>query len=75
MLVYGILSNLRSLFVDLLVDRNAMYAVVPDDILRLLGIGVVRTVRLRLANNRVIKGSLSRSRAIELAPHREITMK
>lgn len=36
-----------------------MYTAIPGDILRLLDIGVVRTVRLRLANNRVIKKLLS----------------
>lgn len=41
--------------VELIVDTGATYTVLPDRILEELGVKVVRSTRLRLADNRVIE--------------------
>ena len=41
--------------VELLVDTGATYTVMPCDVLEDLGIGVLRRVRLRLADGRVVE--------------------
>ncbi len=40
---------------ELLVDTSATYTVIPHDILEALNIKILRHVRLRLADNRVIE--------------------
>ena len=48
----------RSVSIDLLVDTRATYTLLPSDLLKELGIQPVRSVRLRLANGRVIERPL-----------------
>jgi len=44
--------------IELIVDIGATYTVLPSKILEKLGISVLRTVRLKLADNRVIERPL-----------------
>ncbi|GBC70567.1 hypothetical protein HRbin02_00335 [Candidatus Calditenuaceae archaeon HR02] len=44
--------------VDLLVDTGSTYTVIPQSVLEKLGVVSIRTVRLRLADNRVIERPL-----------------
>ena len=48
----------RSRDVELLVDTGATYTVIPRGVLEDLGIKVLRYVRLRLADNRVVEKPL-----------------
>ena len=48
----------KSRDVELLVGTGATYTVVPCDVLEALNIRVLRRVRLRLADNRVIEGPI-----------------
>jgi len=48
----------RVIEVELLVDTGATYTVLPSSVLKELGVEVVRTVRLRLADGRVIERPL-----------------
>ena len=45
----------KSRYVELLVDTSATYTVIPRDVLEALNIKVLRYVRLRLADDRVIE--------------------
>ena len=53
--IWNPLNPSRSRDVELLVDTGATYTVVPCDVLEALNIRVLRHVRLRLADNRVIE--------------------
>jgi len=44
--------------VDLLVDTGSTYTVIPHSVLKKLGVVSIRTVRLRLADNKVIERPL-----------------
>ena len=48
----------RVLEVELLVDTGATYTVLPARVLRELGVKPIRTIRLRLADGRVVEGQL-----------------
>jgi len=53
--IWNPLDPSRSRDVELLVDTGATYTVVPRGVLEALNIGVLRHVRLRLTDNRVIE--------------------
>jgi len=53
--IWNPLKPSNVLDVELIVDTGATYTVLPSKILEKLGISVLRTVRLRLADNRVIE--------------------
>ena len=53
--IWNPLDPSRSRDVELLVDAGATYTVVPRDVLEALNIRILRYVKLRLADNRVIK--------------------
>lgn len=55
--------------VELIVDTGATYTVLPAKMLEELGIEVVRTARLRLADNRVIERPLGEI-GIEIEKHK-----
>ena len=59
--------------VELIVDTGATYTVIPTSILNRLGINPTRTVKARLADNRVIEKPMgevaSKWRAIEHPQH------
>jgi clan AA aspartic protease len=55
--------------VELVVDTGATYTVLPAKMLEELGIEVVRTARLRLADNRVIERPLGEI-GIEIEKHK-----
>jgi len=53
--IWNPLDPSRSRDVELLVDTGATYTVIPRDVLEALNIRILRYVRLRLADNRVIE--------------------
>ena len=53
--IWNPLDPSRSRDVELLVDAGATYTVIPRDVLEALNIRILRYVRLRLADNRVIE--------------------
>ncbi|ADM28782.1 conserved hypothetical protein [Ignisphaera aggregans DSM 17230] len=56
--IWNPLKPSNILNIELIVDTGATYTVLPSKILEKLGISVLRTVRLRLADNRVIERPL-----------------
>jgi len=56
--VWNPLRPSNVLNVEFVVDTGATYTVLPSKTLEKLGISVLRMVRLRLADNRVIEGPL-----------------
>ena len=48
--------------VETLVDTGATFTVVPKDVLQGLGVPVQRTIKLRLADGRVIEGDLGETK-------------
>jgi len=56
--IWNPLKPSNVLDVELIVDTGATYTVLPSKILEKLGISVLRTVRLRVTDNRVIERPL-----------------
>ncbi len=56
--VWNVQDFSRKVDVDLLVDTGSTYTVIPRSILEQLGAVSIRTVKLRLADNRVIEKPL-----------------
>ena len=59
----------NALNVELVVDTGATYTVLPAKVLEELGVRILRTARLRLADNRVIEKPLGEI-GIEIEGHR-----
>ena len=52
---WNLLDLSRSRDVELLIDTGAIYTVIPRDVLEALNIRILRYVKLRLTDNRVIE--------------------
>lgn len=56
--IWNVREPARSATVDLLVDIGSTYTVIPSRVLEELGIKPIRTVRLRLADGRIVERPL-----------------
>ncbi|MEM3692517.1 MAG: Retroviral aspartyl protease [Candidatus Bathyarchaeia archaeon] len=53
-IIWNIEDREKRVDVELLVDRGATYTVIPSRTLEFIGVSKIRTVRLKLADNRVV---------------------
>ncbi|ADY02477.1 hypothetical protein VMUT_2282 [Vulcanisaeta moutnovskia 768-28] len=70
--IWNVKEPVRSATVDLLVDTDSTYTMIPGRVLEDLGIKPTRSVRLRLADGRVIERPLGEAGIeVEGSQHRQ----